>query len=251
MAKIGAIIIDDENRSREMLQNLINEYCKNIEVIATADSVTAGIEAINKYSPDLLFLDIEMNKETGFDLLEEIDVIDFEVIFTTAHENYALKAFKFCAIDYLLKPIDVEELKLAIEKVEKKKSNSAFKEKFDLFMHNIKKGNNDDQRLAVSTNEGLVFINVSDILRCEANGAYTYLHLKNKTRIVVSKNLKEYEQLLAEHNFLRVHNSFIINLKEIKKYVRGDGGYVIMSDDTTVDVSKRKKELFLSHILKA
>lgn len=251
MSKIDAVIIDDEPRSREMLQNLINEYCKNIEVVATAGSVSAGIEAIAKYSPDLLFLDIEMNKETGFDLLEQLKEIDFEVIFTTAHENYALKAFKFCAIDYLLKPIDVEELQLAVEKVEKKKSSSMFKEKFDLFMHNIKKGNNEEQRLAVSTNDGLVFINVSDILRCEASGAYTHLHLKNKNRIVVSKNLKEFEQLLADHNFLRIHNSFIINLKEIKKYVRGDGGYVIMSDDASVDVSKRKKDVFLSHILKA
>ncbi len=251
MTKIVAVIIDDEARSREMLQNLISEYCRNIEVVAIADSVSSGIDAIAKHSPDLLFLDIEMNKETGFDLLEQIKDIDFEVIFTTAHENYALKAFKFCAIDYLLKPINVEELQLAIEKVEKKKSSSMFKDKFDLFMHNIKKGNSNDQRLAVSTNEGLVFVNVSDILRCEAQGAYTFLHLKNKTKLVVSKNLKEYEQLLADHNFLRVHNSFIINLKEIKKYVRGDGGYVIMSDDETVDVSKRKKEQFLAHILKA
>jgi two-component system LytT family response regulator len=251
MKKIAAVIIDDENRSREMLQNLIAQYCSNVDVLTTADSVTSGIEAINKFSPDLLFLDIEMNKETGFDLLEQIKEINFEVIFTTAHENYALKAFKFCAIDYLLKPIAVEDLIQAVDKVEKKKSNSLFREKFDLFMHNVKKGNNEDQRLAVSTTEGLVFINVSDILRCEANGAYTYLHLKDKTRLVVSKNLKEYEQLLSDHNFLRVHNSFIINMKEIKKYVRGDGGYVIMSDDTSVDISKRKKELFLSHILKA
>lgn len=250
MINIEAIVIDNEISSREALQSLIREHCPGIEIVAVADSVTSGIEAINTYAPDLLFLNVEINGQTGFDLLEQLKEINFAVIFIAAHENYALKAFRFCAIDYLLKPVNVEELIASVKKVEKKKSIISFKEKFDLLVGNVKKENK-NQRLAVPTADGLVFMDVKDILYGEAKGSYTYLHTKNDTKVLALKKIKEYEQLLAEHDFLRVHHSFIINLKEIKQYIRGEGGCVIMSDNSKVDVSKRKKELFLSKILKA
>jgi two-component system, LytTR family, response regulator len=247
---IRALIIDDEERGRETLLNLLKTYCPEVKVLKLCDSVESGIKAIEEYAPELLFLDIEMNKATGFDLLEQLPGIDFDVIFTTAHENYALRAIKFCAIDYILKPIDVEELKVAVEKVITKKAKESFQAKFDLLLHNQHQSNPKNHRIAVSTNDGLVFLNVSDIIRCEADGSYTLFCLKNNEKIFVSKNLKEYEDLLSDHNFFRVHNSSLINLKEIVKYVRGDGGYVIMTDNAKVDVSKRKKDAFLTLISK-
>jgi two-component system, LytTR family, response regulator len=162
-----------------------------------------------------------------------------------------LKAIKTCAIDYLLKPVDAEELQQAISKVQEKKSKASFQSKFETFMHNMRNSQKKDkQQIAVATTEGLVFLNVMDILRCQAEGAYTNFHMKNGSKVFVSKNLKEYERLLADFDFFRVHHSYLINMNEIKKYVRGEGGYVVMTDDFVVDVSKRKKEAFLMQIAK-
>jgi two-component system LytT family response regulator len=250
---LQAIIVDDEPRSRDTLRNFLNEFCpQQVNVVALADSVDTGAEAVLQHPDvDLLFLDIEMNRETGFDLLRRFREIPFEVIFTTAHEGYALKAIKTCAIDYLLKPIDIEELKSAVGKVQDKRSKASFHQRFEAFMHNMQHpARKEKQQIAVATTEGLLFLNIVDILRCEADGAYTGFHLKNGSKVFVSKNLKEYEGLLAEYGFFRVHHSFIINMNEIKKYVRGEGGYVIMSDDFMVDVSKRKKDAFLAQIAK-
>jgi two-component system LytT family response regulator len=250
---LQAIIVDDESRSRDTLRNFIHEFCADkVSVVATAESVDSATEAILMHPGlDLLFLDIEMNRETGFDLLRRFREIPFEVIFTTAHEGYALKAIKTCAIDYLLKPIAIDELASAVNKVQDKRSKASFHQRFEAFMTNMQHpAKREKQQIAVATTEGLLFLNVVDILRCEADGAYTSFHLKNGSKVFVSKNLKEYEGLLAEYGFFRVHHSFVINMNEIKKYVRGEGGYVIMSDDFIVDVSKRKKEAFLAHISK-
>jgi two-component system LytT family response regulator len=250
---LQAIIVDDEARGRDTLRRLLEEFCPEwVKVVVMADSVDTAAEAILAHPGlDLLFLDIEMNRETGFDLLRRFREISFEVIFTTAHEGYALRAIKACAIDFLLKPIDIEELQTAVGKVLDKKSKTSFQGRFEAFLHNLQHTTRKDkQQVAVATTEGLLFLNVADILRCQADGAYTSFHLKNGTKVFVSKNLKEYESLLAEHDFFRVHHSFLINMNEIKKYVRGEGGYVIMTDDFMVDVSKRKKDAFLARIAK-
>ena len=249
---LKAIIVDDERRSRDTLRNLLQEFCdESVTVLAVVDSVNAATEAIiTNPEVDLLFLDIEMNRETGFDLLGRFKEIPFEVIFTTAHEGYALKAIKFCAIDYLLKPIALDELQAAIAKVQSKKNKASFTQRFELFLSNMRDNKKDKQQIAVGTGEGLFFLNIVDILRCEADGAYTKFHMKDGSRLFVSKNLKEYEGLLTDFDFFRVHHSFLINMKEIKKYVKGDGGYLIMSDGFVVDISKRKKDAFMSQIAK-
>ena len=195
----------------------------------------------------MVFLDIQMQSETGFDLLAKVKPINFEVIFTTAHSNYAIKAFKFSAIDYLLKPIDIEDLKKAVEKVERK-VNFNISARLEQLVQNLKPSSGQNHKLALPTLDGLIFVKIEDIIYCEASSNYTQIFTFDGKKHVVSRTLKEYEELLADHDFFRIHNSFLINLNSIKKYVRGEGGYVIMSNDVSLDVSKRKKEAFLSKL---
>ncbi|MFT4522134.1 MAG: two-component system LytT family response regulator [Bacteroidia bacterium] len=246
---ITAIIIDDELKSRQGLETMLTEMVKDVSVIATAESVTIGIKAIEKHQPDLVFLDVEMPKNDGFELFNAIHPINFEVIFTTAHEQYALKAFRTTAIDYLLKPIDLDELVNAVKKVEEKRSNDTVNKNFEVFMNNLK-SNSANQQIAISSSDGLLFIKIENIVYLRGDGAYTYFFLKTGERITTSKNLKEYEDLLAEYDFFRVHKSYLIHLHEMKKYVRGEGGYVVMSNGDSADVSKRRKEAFLAALSK-
>ena len=244
---LKSIIIDDELKSRESLRILIEDFCTGVEVSALCQNVSEGIAAIDKYKPDVIFLDIQMQRETGFDLLNKISAINFEVIFTTAYSEYAIKAFKFSAIDYLLKPIDIEELKASLLKVEKKIGGS-ITGRLEQLMDNLKGGNTENFKLALPTSDGLIFIKVNDIVYCEASSNYTHIHMLDGKKHLVSRTLKEYEEMLAESNFFRIHHSYLINLNLIKKYIRGDGGYVVMNNDTSLDVSKRKKEAFLDRI---
>ncbi len=244
---LKAIIIDDEKNSRDTLSMLLQAKCDDvIEVVAQADSVTSGLEAIELYKPDIIFLDIQMNDETGFDLLTRIKKIDFGLVFTTAFDNYALQAIKFSAIDYLLKPIDGDELKIAVEKVKDQKDKDSFNERFVNFIDDIKSVGKERRRIAVSTADGLIFLTINDIVYCSAHGPYTCLRLKSGEEILSSKNLKDYDDLLTPQEFLRIHNSFLINLREVKQYITKDGGHVVMSDNTVVEISKRKKGIFLS-----
>lgn len=241
-----AIIVDDELKSRESLKILLEEFCENVDVSALCKDVDEGVAAIQKHKPDIVFLDIQMQRETGFDLLEKITPITFEVIFTTAYSDYAIKAFKFSAIDYLLKPIDIEELKKALEKVEQK-LNGNIALRLEQLVQNLRP-TSPNFKLALPTSDGLIFIKVDDILYCEASSNYTQIFSSDGKKYIVSRTLKEYEDLLTEHNFFRIHNSHLINLNSIKKYVRGEGGYVIMNNDVSLDVSKRKKEAFLARM---
>jgi two-component system, LytTR family, response regulator len=244
---IKSIIIDDELKSRESLKILLADFCENVEVMATCQNVAEGISAIAQFKPDVVFLDIQMQRETGFDLLDKIKPITFEVVFTTAHSEYAIKAFKFSAIDYLLKPIDIEELKKALSKIEKK-LNGSISDRLEQLIHNLKPSTNQNFKLALPTTDGLIFVKIEDILYCEADSNYTLIYTADGKKHVISRTLKEYEDLLSEHNFFRIHNSHLINLGAIKKYVRGEGGYVVMSNDVSLDVSKRKKEAFLTRL---
>jgi two-component system LytT family response regulator len=243
---LKAIIVDDEPKARENLQILLQDFVKGVEVVALCQDITEAMEAVNTKSPDIVFLDIQLQRETGFDLLTRLKDINFEVIFTTAYTEYAIKAFKFSAIDYLLKPIDIEDLKKAVGKVEKRVNNN-MNSRLKELVQNLKFGSAENYKLALPTLEGLVFIKINDIIYCEASSNYTQIYT-SEGKYLVSKTLKEYDELLSDHNFFRIHNSYLININSIKKYVKGDGGYVVLNDNTSLDVSKRKKEAFLTKV---
>ena len=245
-----AIIVEDELGSVKLLENLLKEFCPQVDLIGSASTVAEAFQMIKKETPDFIFLDIEMQKETGFDLLQKFDQINFEIIFTTAYEQYALKAIKFCALDYLLKPIDVDELKAAVDKVIQRTDKQLINRKFEMLIQNMRSKNSDQFQLALPSMEGINFVKVSEILYLKSDRQYTFFYLKSGEKIMTSKNLGEYEKLLSEHNFIRAHHSSIINLNEVKKYLHSDGGYVLMSNDEQIDISKRKKDDFLKAIYK-
>ncbi|MBL7700196.1 MAG: response regulator transcription factor [Chitinophagaceae bacterium] len=242
---INAILIDDEVHCLETLSLMLNRYCGEVNIVEQCRSAKKGLEAINKLKPDLVFLDIEMPMMNGFELLEQLPEIPFAVIFTTSYDQYAIKAFRYSALDYLLKPIDPEELTAAVTKISSKK-NLPFAEQFDILLRQIKHKGSGFEKIAVPTLEGFELIRADQIVRCEADDNYTHLYLKNKTKIVASRMLKEMEELLQEFEyFVRVHNSYLVNMNEVTKYVRGDGGYLLMSDGSTVSISKSRRESLL------
>ena len=243
---IRSIIVDDEQKSRESLKIILEDFCENVTICALCQNVAEGVQAIRDHQPDVVFLDIQMQRETGFDLLTQLNSIDFEVIFTTAHSEYAIKAFKFSAIDYLLKPIDIEDLQNALAKVEHKQ-NQNISGRLEHLIQNLRTNTPENYKLALPTTEGLVFVQLNSILYCEASSNYTIIYTA-MNKYIVSRTLKQYEDLLTEHNFFRIHNSYLINLNAVKKYIRGEGGHVVLENDITLDVSKRKKEAFLSRI---
>jgi two-component system LytT family response regulator len=244
---LRSIIVDDEFKSRESLKALIEKFCENIQVAAVCQNGEEAIRAIDEHKPDVIFLDIQLQRETGFEILEKLGKMDFEIIFTTAYSEFAIKAFKFSAIDYLLKPIDINDLRAAIEKTRKRIVGS-ISERMAQLTQNLKGNSFRHSRLAIPATDGLVFINVGEILYCEASGNYTNIYMNDGRKFIVSRTLKEYEDLLEEQDFFRIHNSFLINLSSIKKYIRGEGGQVIMSNDKALDVSKMKKKGFLEKI---
>jgi len=245
-AVIKAIIVDDEKRGRETLQNLVAKYTSNVEIIDMAESAKDGIDLINKIKPDLVFLDIEMPHGSGFDLLESFKGdINFEVIFTTAFDQYAIQAIKFAALDYLLKPIDIEELQEAIKRVEQQMGAAGSSKNFEVFLENLK---GITKKIALPTGNGISFIETSDIIRCEASGNYTCFYLKSKEKILVSKTLKEFEDILGEQDFYRVHNSHLVNLIHVVKYVKLGGDMVVMDDGSQIEISRRKKDGFLNRL---
>jgi two-component system LytT family response regulator len=227
---LRAVIIDDERKSRENLQLLLSSFVENVEIVGTADGVLTGIKTINDHNPDLIFLDIHLSNGDGFQILESLKDKNQNIIFVTGHEEHAIKAFRSEAVDYLLKPVSIEHLQIAVDRVKKRKQN----------------GEKLHGQISLSTSKGIIFLKTENILYCRGDGAYTYFFLKSGERITTSKNLKEYEKALDELNFFRSHKSFLINLSEIKTYVRGEGGHVIMSNGDSVGVSKRRKENFLA-----
>lgn len=247
--EIRAIIIDDEAGNRENLQRMLERHCGNVQVQAVAASAIEGIDAIGTHSPDLVFLDIEMPHANGFELLESLPRIDFEVIFVTAFDHYAIRAIKFCALDYLLKPIDLLELKVAVEKVSEKLQRARENESMEIFMQN-RRNPQQVKKIALPTADKVDFVAVNEIVRCQGESNYTHIFLANGKKILVSRTLKEYEELLSEYNFLRVHQSHLVNVAEVKTYVKRDGGYIVMSDGAEVSVSKQKKEAVLTRLAK-
>ncbi len=242
---LRAIIVEDEKHNRETLKNLLTEFCAGVQVKGMAASIDEALPMIRTEHPDLVFLDIELQTGTGFDLLAQLQDLDFEVIFTTAFEQYAIKAIKFSSLDYLLKPIDLEELQAAVAKAVKKKSGAEQKARLDILLAHLKPSVQSDRRICLSTADGLEFITTSDILYCEANGSYTNFHLKNERKIMVSKNLKEYESLFDENQFMRVHNRYLINLREVRRFVKTEGGYILMNNEAQIGISPKKRAEFI------
>ncbi|HEY4327816.1 MAG TPA: LytTR family DNA-binding domain-containing protein [Mucilaginibacter sp.] len=243
---IKAVIIDDEQHCIDRLSYLIDNYCSDeIIVTGTASDTNDGFDVIKTLAPQLVFLDIQIQRQTGFDLLKKYISLPFDVIFTTAYEQYAIQAFKFSAVDYLLKPIDPDELKLTIKKLKEKMEREDNLQKFELLLNNLRHINQQDPKITVPTFTGLEFIRISDIIRCQSDVNYTTIFMKDKKTLMVAKTLKEFEGLLNDYNFFRLHNSHLVNLAYIKSYHKGKGGFVELEDKTELEVSTRRKDEFL------
>lgn len=242
---IRSIIIDDELKAREGLQLTLQKFCPRIEVVASCATPAEGKNSILAFKPDLVFLDVQMPHQSGFNLLEELDHFDFEVIFVTAHDRYAIKAIKFSALDYLLKPLDIDELQKAVNKAAERIGNKSSRNNYSSLLKNIKYPSHNIEKLAIPTLEGIMFEAVNDIVYCEADRNYTSLIMIDNRKIIVSKHLKDFENMLSDCGFFRIHHAYLINLKYVKKYIKGEGGYVILEGNHHLDVSKRKKEGFL------
>jgi two-component system, LytTR family, response regulator len=243
---IKALLIDDDKHLRAGLKALLERYTNDISIVGEAESVKTGIVAIETLRPQVIFLDIHLNDGTGFDILEQLakayGKINAHIIFITAHEQYAVKAFKFSALDFILKPVDPEELQRTIAKIKEAVGKNNSFEHIDLLLENIRKKVDNFKRIALSTSDGIHLFDVADIIRCEAKINYTQFYIKNHKPILISRTLKEYEELLTEHGFERIHQSHLINLSYLKSYIKNDGGYVIMSDNTNIPIAQSKKE---------
>lgn len=238
------LIIDDEQHCITTLSWSLQEYCENIEILGSAKNGMEGFVKINQLKPDLIFLDIEMPVLSGIDMLEKFERIDFKIVFTTAYDKYAIKAIKLNACDYLLKPIDKDELINAVEKIQNSPGQLISNERIQNIKHNLHVLPN-LQKIAIPSSEGILFFDLNTIVHLEASSNYTVIYFNNDTKLVSSRTLKEYEELLPEEIFFRCHHSHLINLKYIKKYIKGEGGYVDLGHGQMVEVSRRKKLEFL------
>jgi len=239
---IKTIVIDDEVKARETILNMLTAYCPNIEVIGTAGSVKEGVKVLKRLEPDLLLLDIKMTDGTGFDLLRKLHDVDFRVIFITAFEEFAIRAIKFSAIDYILKPLDPDELINAVQKASStiKKENMSLR--LDALYENLDSINTINKKIVLKTTYSVHIIRLSDIVRCESEKNYTHFYTVEGDKITVSKTLKEFNELLSEYRFFRVHQSHLVNLDHVKRYDKQSSGFLIMDDNAQVPVSFRKKE---------
>jgi two-component system LytT family response regulator len=246
--KLRTIVVDDEQNAVDFIISIIGEYCDDLEVVGKAHNVAEGVKVIDREKPDLVLLDVEMPNGTGFDLLSYYPEKNFDVVFITAFNHYAIKAIKFSAVDYILKPININEFTEAITRVVHKRSASTTRdnEKFRILMENLKTPT--PSRLAIATSDGMEYLNPREIIRIEADRSYSWFYLAGERKILVSKNLKEFQDLLGDRYFFRCHNSYLINLKYVKKYVKKDGGYIEMADGSQIPISRNRKDIFLVHM---
>jgi two-component system LytT family response regulator len=242
---IKAILVDDEVHCLDTLGILLEEYCPQVQVLSKCRSARSAMEAIGNLKPSLVFLDIEMPSMNGFEMLEQIGAPSFSVIFTTSYDQYAIRAIHLSALDYLLKPVDPGELIAAVKKMQNQKQLPD-PEQFQMLLDRFRHKETEFKKMAVPTTEGFELIPVDEVLRCEANNNYTFIFLKNKSRVVACRTLKEVESQLQSYSFfIRIHHSHIVNLNEVIKYMRGDGGYVVMSDGNPISVSRSRKDALL------
>lgn len=241
-----AILIDDEKSARTTLRSDILLYCPEITIVAEADGVKHGVAAIKEHQPDLVFLDVEMGDGTGFDILEQLAPVNFNVIFTTAHDTHAVKAFKFSAVDYLLKPVDADELVAAVKKINQVIDSRNLRLSLNALIENTKHTKKELQKIVINSNDGHYVFGINEIIRFEAERNYTRVFIEKEKPLLVSKTLKYFEELLQGQKFERVHQSHIINIHHIKKYSPRDGGYLVLSNGDNVPVSQRKKTELLA-----
>ena len=244
---VTATIVDDEPFSCETLATLLERYCPDVKLLDICYSAADALQSIARKKPDILFLDIEMPFMNGFELLEKLPEIDFKLIFTTSYDQYAIKAIRFSAFDYLLKPVEREELQKAVQKAATQMTHP-LPQQIEILLKKLNHPTQPINRIAIPTMEGLQMIFVDSIISCQADSNYTILHLKNKQKIIASRTLKEIEEMLEDYSFARVHHSFLVNINEVEKYIKGEGGYMLMSDGTTVDVSRSRKEMVLKKL---
>lgn len=242
---IKTLIIEDEQKSSEMLVAMLEKNCEFVKVIGAAKNVKEAVELIKQQKPDLVFLDISMPDGSGFDLLEQVQGYKFELIFATASDQYAIRAIKYSACDYLLKPIDVEELKLAVDKVVQKKNAVPSMDNLNFLIQQLKRVDDNFQKITLPTGNAFEVVNIKDIIRCEADGSYTTFFLTDKRKFMVSFGLKHYEDLLPEADFIRIHHHHLINMNHVLRYLKEDSGYAVMSDNSKLEISRRKKDAFL------
>jgi len=239
---IKVLIIDDEQKARSILEHYLKNFIPQVTEIRQADSADAATEILKTYEPGIVFLDVEMPHKNGFDFLVQLKEPAFDVIFTTAYNQYAIQAIRFSALDYLLKPVDPDELNAAVQRhLEKQESAQQKKELFDNLVKNIEKKEVKDFKIAVPSSEGVYFFMIDDILRLEADRSYTHIHLVNKRPFIASKTLKHFEEMLEEFNFIRTHKSHLVNPKHITR-ISNDNEFVLLTDGSKVEVSRRKKE---------
>lgn len=244
MQPTNCVIIEDEEKASELLKSMLEEFCEGVVVKAIAGDVQQGVEAINKYQPDLVFLDIEMPRASGFSLFDHFDQIDFEVIFTTAYGQYAIKAIKLAALDYLMKPIHLEELMTALDRFRKQRAEKK-EDKFNQYQvltSNVQQSM-EDKKIAIPTTNGYIFYKIEDIVRCQSDKGYTMIKLKDNKEIWSSKGLSEYDNILSEYEFLRVHRSHLINPKYIEQFIKGKTPTVVLTDGSHVSVTSKRDEL--------
>jgi two-component system LytT family response regulator len=243
---LKGIIVDDENRSVGTLKSIIEQYCSNeLTVTQTANNIEEAYQKINETNPDIVFLDVEMPHGSGFDLLEKFVKPPFEIIFTTGFDHYAVAAIKFSALDYLLKPINIEELKDAINKAKARIESKNTQSNIDYLIQNLRNPKDKSNKIPLPILNGFQFVAVNTIVYCEADEDYTYVHLNNGQKITVSKSIKDFEDLLSNYDFFRIHHSYLINKIYIKKYIKGEGGTIVTDQNLELPVSRRRKTEFL------
>ncbi|RZJ99681.1 MAG: response regulator transcription factor [Flavobacterium sp.] len=240
--KITAVIIDDEANNIENLQIIITQYCPNIIIEAIADNASNGIEIIKKYHPDIVFLDIQMPDHSGFDLLTNLPYIKFEVIFITAYDKYGIQAIKFSALDYLLKPININEFKIAVAKAEQRIQEKQQNRNLENLLNYMKTGNK-EPKIALPTLKETMYVKITDIIRCEATNNYTTFHLQSKEQVLVCKTLKDFADLLKPHDFVRTHQSHLVNLRFVKSYLKEDGGTLLLDNQDKIPISRQNREI--------
>ncbi len=248
---LRTILIDDQKKSRRVLEELLRTYFPQVEIVAMAESAEEGLKFIKELKPDLILLDIEMPEQTGFDMLRNIPHIDFDIIFVTAHNQYALKAIKFSALDYLLKPVDLEELRDAIQKVEKKRKHhnkSVINSQLDALYSYFNNTHSTSKRIGLTTLDGLVFVETNDIVRIEAEDHFSIVTQNKGGKILVLKSLKDFEILLKDFNFFRVHKSHVINLSHIRQVKKNTAPSIVMNDNTIIPIAREIKNELLKHL---
>jgi two-component system LytT family response regulator len=237
-----AVLIDDEISNLENLQTLLEKHCEQVTIMATAQNVGDAVDAIEKYSPHLVFLDIQMGEQTGFDVLKLLPTRNFEVIFVTAHDQYGIQAVKFAALDYLLKPVDIEELINAVNKAEYKLATQIQTSQLDFLLQQLKKPETNVSKIALQMQGEVRYVTLSEIIRCEADNTYTHFFLSSNEKILVSKSLKEYADLLRPNGFLRTHQSHLVNPKYVKSWLKEDGGVLLLTSGEKIPISKPNKD---------